>query len=164
MKPKKQRSSLVISFLHPILQAFILKVDYLIPKGSTTGLWLLRLNTDDNLELSPKNVSLGLNVAWKLRSASLSLQPLLHWEQKPNWIPGCCGCHKCPSIFTWMTLTSDNAPPVSARTRRWMVPTPHTLALWGSSHMKTLNISAAVPDLIRLLLHMSYLSSSSVLF
>lgn len=113
-------------------------------------------------KLSPKTVSwVGISLE---SSVPLHFYFSLSFtrQQTPNWIPGCCGCHECPSIsreWPWCPLTLLLFQP--GHGAGW---SPHTLTLWGSSHMETPNINAAVPDLIHLQFHMSYLSSSSVLF
>lgn len=167
MKPKKQRSSLVISFLHSTLHTFILQ-------RSTTGSQKVQAQFSDYwgqmsrtpMKIWNKMVSqkcfLGWNFAWQLCSSSLLLQPLLHPAADAQLNPRLLWLSRMSVHFTRMTLMSVTAPPVSARTRPGL-DGPHTLTLWGSSHVKTPNISAAVPDLIRLQLHVSYLSSSSVL-
>lgn len=112
MKPKKQRSSLVISFLHSTLHTFILY-------RSTTGsqkveaqfskLLGTNFNNDKNLEEKLPKLLPGLELCSKalFLSTFTSASPFTR-QQTPDWSLGCCGCHECPSIsreWPWCPFT-----------------------------------------------------------
>lgn len=108
MKPKKQRSSLVISSLHSTLHTFIL--ENRLPKGISPVLWLLGTNFKEMEKNQRENCLPKLFPGFLLESSVPLHFYFLSFtrQQTPNWIPGCCGCHECPSIsreWPWCRLT-----------------------------------------------------------
>lgn len=164
MKPKKQRSSLVISFLHSTLHTFILY-------RSTTGsqkveaqfskLLGTNFNNDKNLEEKLPKLLPGL----ELCSKALFLSTFTSASPSPD-------SRRRTEASAVVAVTNvrpfhGNDPDVRSRSSCFSQDTldgPHTLTLRASLHVRTPNISAAVPDQIRLQLHVSYLCSSSGLF
>lgn len=111
------------------------KVKNRLPKGRGTVLWWLGDKFQEywwksGRKLSPKNVSW---VGILLCSSWLLLQPLLH----PTADAGLLWLSRMSVHFTRMTLMSVHAPPVSARTQLWRVPThTHPLSFFSREDTK----------------------------